>query len=148
MKQRAFAAAAAAGRVIRTICIMDHAVKGLESPESAQIILPQSQVGRKNGEPRPGATNLPVPVASASLRATRRQKHTLLFSWIARCPDIYISVLGNAHQVTAKGKHVAIVSTTCETAKPEEEVAAGMALLGAVITRFDNIVDCKCCLPE
>ena len=38
------------GRVIRTICIMDHPVKGLESPESAQIILPQSQVGRKNGE--------------------------------------------------------------------------------------------------
>ena len=38
------------GRVIRTICITDHPVKGLESPESAQIILPQSQVGRKNGE--------------------------------------------------------------------------------------------------
>jgi hypothetical protein len=55
--------------------------------------------------------------------------------------DIYISVLGNAHQVTAKGKHVAIVSTTCETAKPEEEVAAGIALLGALITRFDNIVE-------
>jgi hypothetical protein len=38
------------GRVIRTICILDHPVKGMESPESAQIILPQSQVGRKNGE--------------------------------------------------------------------------------------------------
>ena len=57
--------------------------------------------------------------------------------------DIYISVLGNAHQVTAKGKHVAIVSTMCETAKPADEVAAGMALLGAVLTRFDNVVDCE-----
>lgn len=57
--------------------------------------------------------------------------------------DIYISVLGNPHQVVAKGKHVAIVSTTCESARPEEEVAPGMALLGSVITRFDNIVDCE-----
>ena len=63
-------------------------------------------------------------------------------------PDIYISVLGNPHQVTAKGKHVAIVSTTCETARPEEEVAAGLALLGAVITRFDNVVDCESGLAD
>lgn len=91
------------GRVIRTICITGAPVKGLESPESAQIILPQSQVGRKN--------------------------------------DIYLSVIGNAHQTSAKGKYVAIVSTTVETAEPQKEVAAGLALVGPMITRFDNIVD-------
>jgi len=37
------------GRVIRSICIINHTVKGIEgSAESAQIIVPQSQVGRKN----------------------------------------------------------------------------------------------------
>lgn len=36
------------GRVIRSICVLGHPVKGLDVPDSAQIILPQSQVGRKN----------------------------------------------------------------------------------------------------
>lgn len=90
------------GRTIRTICIVNHPVKGLEVPDSAQIILPSSQIpGRKN--------------------------------------DIYVSVLGNAHQVTAKGKYVGIVSTTVETNNPAAEVAAGVALLGELITKFDNI---------
>lgn len=36
------------GRIIRSICIINHPVKGLEVPDSAQIIIPQSQVGRSN----------------------------------------------------------------------------------------------------
>ena len=93
------------GRVIRTLCILDHPVKGLESPDSAQIILPSSQVGRKN--------------------------------------DISISVLGAAHAVTAKGKYAAIVSTRVEgsSPKPADEVAPGLALLGALLTRFDNVTE-------
>ena len=91
------------GKVIRTIAIIDHPVKGLEVPDSAQIILPQSQVNRKN--------------------------------------DVYVCIVGHAHQVAAKGRHVAIVSTRVETAKPEEEVAVGLSLLGALVTRFHNIVD-------
>ena len=38
------------GRVIRTICILNKPVKGLECPDSAQIIIPQKQCGRSNGE--------------------------------------------------------------------------------------------------
>lgn len=91
------------GRVIRTVCVLDHPVKGLEVPDSAQIILPQHQVKRSN--------------------------------------DVYISIVGNSHQVAAKGRYVAIVSTTVETAKPQEEVNAGLAVIAPMITRFDNIVD-------
>ena len=91
------------GKVIRTICILNHPVKGLEVPDSAQIIIPQKQVGRKN--------------------------------------DIYVSIMGNTHQVVAKGKYVAIVSTTVETATPAKEVEPGLALLDARVTQFDNIAD-------
>ena len=91
------------GRVIRTIAIVDHAIKGVESMDSAQIIIPQSQANRKN--------------------------------------DVYVCIVGHAHQVAAKGRHVAIVSTRVETAKPEEEVAVGLSILGPLVTRFHNIVD-------
>jgi Rab GDP dissociation inhibitor len=38
------------GKVIRAICILKHAIPGTEEADSAQIIIPQNQVGRKNGE--------------------------------------------------------------------------------------------------
>jgi Rab GDP dissociation inhibitor len=49
--------------------------------------------------------------------------------------------MGNAHQVCAKGKYVAIVSTTVETDKPAAEIAQALELIGGRITQFDNIVD-------
>lgn len=91
------------GQVIRTICLVNHPVAGLEVPDSAQIIIPQSQAGRRN--------------------------------------DIYVSVVGDAHKVTSKGKYAAIVSTTVESAEPKKEVQKGLDLLGALVARFDNIED-------
>jgi Rab GDP dissociation inhibitor len=91
------------GRVIRTVCVIDHPVKGLEVPDSGQIILPQHQLKRSN--------------------------------------DVYVSIVGPSHQVAAKGRYVAIVSTTVETAKPQEEVNAGLALLAPLVAKFDNIVE-------
>lgn len=91
------------GRVIRTVCVIDHPVKGLEVPDSGQIILPQHQLKRSN--------------------------------------DVYVSIVGTSHQVAAKGRYVAIVSTTVETAKPHEEVNAGLALLAPLVAKFDNIVE-------
>jgi Rab GDP dissociation inhibitor len=52
-----------------------------------------------------------------------------------------VSVLSNSHQVCAKGKYCAIVSTTVETATPAKETAAGLELLDGKITQFDNIVE-------
>ena len=37
------------GKVIRAICILKHPIPGTEDADSAQIIIPQNQVGRKNG---------------------------------------------------------------------------------------------------
>lgn len=73
-----------------------------------------------------------------------------------RKSDIYVSIVSDVHEVTPKGKTVAIVSTTVghavsfsissaidastcisqvETTNPRAEVAAGIALLGPVILR-------------
>lgn len=38
------------GKVIRAICILKHPVPGTEDIDSAQIIIPQNQVNRRNGE--------------------------------------------------------------------------------------------------
>lgn len=38
------------GHVLRAICILKHPLAGTNDADSAQLIIPQSQVGRKNGE--------------------------------------------------------------------------------------------------
>lgn len=37
------------GKVVRAICILKHPIPGTDDADSAQIIIPQNQVGRKNG---------------------------------------------------------------------------------------------------
>jgi len=37
------------GSVVRAICILRHPIPDTEDADSCQIIIPQSQVGRKNG---------------------------------------------------------------------------------------------------
>jgi len=58
-----------------------------------------------------------------------------------RRSDIYVSIVSDVHEVAPKGKYVAIVSTNVETSNPRAEVAAGIALLGDVLLRFDNVVN-------
>jgi Rab GDP dissociation inhibitor len=41
------------GHVLRAICILKHPLAGTNDSDSAQLIIPQSQVGRKNGEHLP-----------------------------------------------------------------------------------------------
>lgn len=38
------------GHVLRAICILKHPLAGTNDSDSAQLIIPQSQVGRKNGK--------------------------------------------------------------------------------------------------
>lgn len=38
------------GKVVRAICILKHPIPGTEDADSCQIIIPQNQVGRKNGD--------------------------------------------------------------------------------------------------
>ena len=62
---------------------------------------------------------------------------------VKRKNDIYVCMVSFAHMVAAEGKYIAIVSTTVETATPLQEVAAGIALLGKVLVRFDDISEQK-----
>jgi Rab GDP dissociation inhibitor len=37
------------GHLLKAICILNHPVANTDNSDSLQLILPQSQVGRKNG---------------------------------------------------------------------------------------------------
>jgi Rab GDP dissociation inhibitor len=38
------------GEVLKAICILNHPIAGTDNSDSCQLIIPQSQVGRKNGK--------------------------------------------------------------------------------------------------
>jgi len=40
------------GRVVRAICFLNHTIPGTDDSDSCQIIIPQNQVGRRNGRAR------------------------------------------------------------------------------------------------
>lgn len=46
------------GKVVRAICILKHPIPGTDESDSAQIIIPQNQVGRKNGKSLRGNTKI------------------------------------------------------------------------------------------
>jgi len=60
---------------------------------------------------------------------------------VNRKSDIYISMISNSHFVAAKGKYIAIISTTVETDQPEHECEPALKLLGPIIDRFVSLVD-------
>jgi Rab GDP dissociation inhibitor len=91
------------GQVVRSICVLAHPIAAIAGNDSAQIIIPQNQCGRKH--------------------------------------DIYVSVLSSKHMVCPRGKTIAIVSTTVETATPEKELAPAFALLGEIQQRFTAVAD-------
>jgi len=106
------------GRVIRSICILDHPLpktKGSKSPDnpdggalSAQIIIPANQIDAKFGA----------------------KKH-----------DIYIGCVSHAHNVAPKGMYLAFISTTVETENPEAEIACGLERCGPILERFTEVSD-------
>lgn len=60
---------------------------------------------------------------------------------VNRKSDIYVSVVSYTHQVAAKGWFIAMVSTTVESANPEEEIRPGLALLGSIKQKFVTVSD-------
>jgi len=58
---------------------------------------------------------------------------------IGRKSDIYISIVSSSHNVCAKGKFVAIASTTVETNNPEAELKAAFDLMGPIIEKFTSV---------
>jgi len=55
--------------------------------------------------------------------------------------DIYVCCVSHAHNVAAKSFYLAIVSTTVETDKPEEELTIGLNLLGNIRQKFVSVSD-------
>jgi len=91
------------GQVVRSICILDHPIKGTDNAESVQIIIPAKQVNRRN--------------------------------------DIYVCMVSFAHNVASSNHYIAIASTTVETSNPIQELAAGFAIIGPTVQRFDSVSD-------
>jgi len=58
---------------------------------------------------------------------------------VGRKSDIYISCVSFAHNVAPKGKYIAIISTTVETAKPETELQLALELLGPIDDKFITV---------
>ncbi|KAI8869017.1 rab GTPase activator [Ramicandelaber brevisporus] len=60
---------------------------------------------------------------------------------IKRANDIYIAAVSSAHNVCAKDKFVAIVSTIAETDKPEAEIEPALKLLGPILDKYVSVTD-------
>jgi Rab GDP dissociation inhibitor len=60
---------------------------------------------------------------------------------VGRKSDIYIGLISFAHNVAAKGKYIAICSTTVETADPKAELKVALDLLGPILETFYSVVD-------
>jgi len=58
---------------------------------------------------------------------------------VGRKNDIFVCCVSSTHAVSAPGIYIAIVSTKMEIGKPEEEIAAGLALLGNIMQRFTSV---------
>jgi Rab GDP dissociation inhibitor len=101
-------------KVVRAICILKHPVPGTDDADSAQIIIPQNQVGRKNGQSR-------RVIGNVSRHLTRYHP-----------TDIYIACISAAQNVCPANLYIAIVSTIVETSVPERELLPGLQLLGTI----------------
>merc|ERR1711982_269044 len=53
--------------------------------------------------------------------------------------DIYIMMVSWAHNIAAKDKYVAIVSTVVESSNPEAEIKPAIDLLGPVLQKFIQV---------
>lgn len=108
--------ASTTGYLLKAICVLNHPLTGTDNADSLQLIIPQSQVGRKNG--------------------------TLSMSWPSEVAadlslDIYIAVVSSAHNVCPKGYYIAIVSTIAETSSNQHlELQPGIDRLGRIEEKF------------
>ena len=78
------------GKVVRAICILKHPIPGTEDADSCQIIIPQNQVGRKNGEcyhPLMAASDVRHLHCRRFLVAQRRRKGRLHCHRFDHCRD-------------------------------------------------------------
>ena len=93
---------------------MDHPIPKTKDVPSSQIILPQRQLGRQNGN------------------------CLFLYNY---CIDIFIATLNYTHCVCKKGYYLGIISTMVETNNPEAELKPAFDVIGDVLETFITITD-------
>eukprot|EP00928_Gymnodinium_smaydae_P050350 TRINITY_DN3390_c0_g1_i1.p2 TRINITY_DN3390_c0_g1~~TRINITY_DN3390_c0_g1_i1.p2 ORF type:complete len:456 (+),score=115.91 TRINITY_DN3390_c0_g1_i1:80-1447(+) len=62
---------------------------------------------------------------------------------LRRQNDIYIMMVSWAHQIAARDKYVAIISTVVETSNPEKELDPALKLVGPIAHKFVTVSDYK-----
>ena len=111
------------GHLLKAICILTHPVPNTDNSDSAQLIIPQSQVGRKNG----------MPIETIHSVFNFYTTANLLLIYL----DIYIAIVSSAHNVCPKGYYIAIVSTIAEgSANHHLELQPGFDRLGKIEEKF------------
>jgi Rab GDP dissociation inhibitor len=60
-------------------------------------------------------------------------------SELKRRNDVYVICVSYVHKVCPEPYYIALVSTTVETANPEQEIEAGLALLGPIKEKFVSV---------
>lgn len=58
---------------------------------------------------------------------------------VGRVNDIFVCSVSSPHAVSARGIHIAIVSTKIEKGQPEQEIEPGLLLLGHIMQRFTTV---------
>eukprot|EP00929_Paragymnodinium_shiwhaense_P001569 TRINITY_DN101804_c0_g1_i1.p1 TRINITY_DN101804_c0_g1~~TRINITY_DN101804_c0_g1_i1.p1 ORF type:complete len:457 (+),score=131.79 TRINITY_DN101804_c0_g1_i1:68-1438(+) len=58
---------------------------------------------------------------------------------LKRKNDVYVMMVSWAHNIAAKDKYVAIVSTVVETGNPEQEIEPALKLLGPILEKFVSV---------
>ncbi|KAI6649626.1 Rab GDP dissociation inhibitor beta-like [Oopsacas minuta] len=61
---------------------------------------------------------------------------------LGRKSDIYVSMVSYAHNVASKTYYIAMISTTVETANPENEILPALKIIGPVLHKFVKVHDC------
>lgn len=104
------------GYVLRAICILNHPIDKTDGNDSLQLIIPQSQIGRKHGK-SPASGDM--------------------FSVVLILSDVYIAMISAAHNVCPRGYFIAIVSTIAERdANHHLELQPGFERLGKIEESF------------
>lgn len=118
------------GKVIRCICILDHPIPKTKDVPSCQIILPQRQINRKNGN-----------VIFLHLIIRMFQIFNLKNNSLNKLLDIFIACLSYIHSVCKKGYYLAIISTMVETNDPVSELKPAFDIIGDVLETFVTVSD-------
>ncbi|KAL0088538.1 GDP dissociation inhibitor [Phycomyces blakesleeanus] len=58
---------------------------------------------------------------------------------VGRKHDVYVACVSFAHMVCANNYYLAIVSTIVESDQPEQEISAGLNLLGPIVEKFVSV---------